>query len=390
MKANNRSHFVQVLLRKDFKSFLMFAYAQVNGGKKPSANWHIDVMVDRVGGIAEGRHSRLIVNAPPRSLKSFTCSAALPAFMLGRDPTKQILLVAGNPLLGGELMERLERLMTSPQYRALFPHVLCDRKPSCLRLRSGGSIRLAYVGQQISGIGADLVIVDDPLSPNLARDAARRQSVNDWFEGDVLTRLNDKRASSVLVVMQRVHPEDLSGRIRGQHGDFQTLSLSAVAISDEKWTLSDGRVFTRPKHTALDPNRESTADLRARLKELGSFQFNGQYLQGSYHPFVEREFVSGFFWEEPKPNHPPWQSLSCGLFKIPYPLMYKHHVFGDPYDGPIMGPWRPEWTPERQEYFMEYQRLLSGQANEDQWKDFYMKYPQREHYNGYIIVPMGY
>lgn len=385
MRTPTKSDQIVRLLKNDFRSFLSFAFGQLHGDKPLSRNWHIDVMADRLAKFAKHEPQRMVVNAPPRSLKSFTGSVALPAFLLGRDPTKQIILIVGNASLGKELLNKLQRLMSSPRYRSLFPHIYFDRKASDIQLKAGGFIRLACVGQQISGRGADLIIIDDPLSPSYAKDKQRREAVNGWFETDALTRLNNKSSGSVLLIMQRVHSEDLAGHIRNRHPTFQYLVLSAVSTKNERWQMSDGRVFKRAAHRALEPARENLEQLRARLEEVGSFQFNAQYLQGQYHPFVDREGEGGWFWEVPPEDAKGTESQLGGLMKISYKLCIIHRVFGVPYDGPVMARFLPKKTEEQEAAFeaecIWYQRLLSTNALESDWAEFHNAYPSRPERN---------
>lgn len=391
MATPTNSEVIKSLLKNYFPSFLGFAFRQLHGEKKLTPNWHIDLMADRMAEYAKDKPSRLVLNAPPRSLKSFSGSVALPAFLLGRNPTKQIILVVGTGSLGRELMSKLQRLMSSPRYRSLFPHIHFDRKASDIQLKLGGFIKLAYVGQPISGRGADLIIVDDPLSPSYARDHQRRKAVNDWFESDALTRLNNKSAGSVLLIMQRVHPDDLSGHIQRHHPAFQHLVLPAIATRAERWVLSGGRVLVRSNHGVLEPARESLELLRARLDELGSFQFNAQYLQGQFAPFVEKETEGAWLWEEPPANATGGESLSGGLFNISYKQCIIHHVFGVPYNGRKMTRSQPMYTEAQQAVFnakcLWYQRLLSTNADSAAWDEYHKEYPSGEQRDrSYVII----
>lgn len=380
MKTLTKSDAIKALLKNDFRSFLGFAFRQLHGDKWLAPNWHIDLMADRMGAFGKGEPQRLVLNAPPRSLKSFSGSVALPAFLLGRDPTMQIILIVGHGPLGRELMGKLQRLMLSSRYRSLFPHIHFDRKALNVQLKAGGFIKLAYVGQQISGRGADLVIIDDPLSPSYARDKQRRNAVNDWFESDVLTRLNNKSAGSVLLIMQRIHPQDLAGHIQAHHRAFKSLVLPAIASWDMHWVLSDGREIKRSKYEVLEPARESFEQLLRRLDELGSFQFNAQYLQGIYLPFIEQEEEGMWLYEELPPNATGTEDLICGLFMISYKRCIIHRIFGIPYTGPKMTRYQPVMTEAQQDAWQEksiwYQRLLSTDADTEAWNKYYEKHPR--------------
>ncbi|PWJ92723.1 hypothetical protein C8D77_102498 [Mesorhizobium loti] len=354
--------------RTQFRLFVDFAFREIHPGPL-HANWHIDVMVDALAGIANGGQGRLILNAPPRSLKSFCGSIALPAFLLGRNPTKQILIVVGNPGLGIELLAKLRKLMSSPRYRALFPHVNFDKAASDIALSRGGSIRFAIIGHQISGRGADLIIVDDPLSPSHAKNEKRRSFVNQFYKADIATRLNDK-GGAILVIMQRVHSQDLSAHILNHDPSFKRIALSAIALKNETWRLSNGRVWHREKYQPLDPDRESWARLLDVLRQIGSFQFSGQYLQGGGIYFTENETDCKFLWEVPKPDAKPPYGTFGGLVRIRHVDCMVHKVFGVPYTGPRMSTAAPAWTKEYEEYAIAYQAWLSKSPPTDMPEEF--------------------
>ena len=86
---------IKALYRQHFPAFLRFAFRELHPGQKLIDTPHIDVPADHLARVARGDITRLIINMPPRSLKSFSASVALPAWLLGRDPTRQIISVAG-------------------------------------------------------------------------------------------------------------------------------------------------------------------------------------------------------------------------------------------------------------------------------------------------------
>jgi hypothetical protein len=358
----NRTALVKAAYRQNFPLFVAFAFRELHGGPLQD-NWHIDVMTNALAGIAKGEPGRLVVNAPPRSLKSFCGSIALPAFLLGSDPTKQILIVVGNPGLGLELLTKLRRLMSSSRYRSLFPHVRFDIAAPDILLPHGGSIRFVTVGHQISGRGADLIIVDDPLSPSHAKNEKRRTAVNHFYGADVATRLNN-RGGAILVIMQRVHPQDLSGYIQKNNRDFKHLVLSAIALEDEKWPLGNGRYAFRAKCQALDPKRES------------------QYLQGGGY-FTEREFEANYYWEERPPETKGRFHGFSGLIRIYYVHCIIHRVFGVPYKGPVLTGTRPIRTPEDEQYSIDYMAWSSKPGRTEMPEKF--RVPERENPKYFIL-----
>lgn len=173
-------------------------------GQKLIETPHIDVLADHLVQVANGQITRLIINMPPRSLKSFSTSVALPAWLLGRDPTKQIISVTGTRELAADFEMATRQLLTTPRCRAIFPHLQPDGRRGDIRLPHGGLRIAATVGGSLIGRGADLIVIDDPIPPAHVHDAARRNAVKKWFDAEVIQRLNDKKTGAVIFVMQRL------------------------------------------------------------------------------------------------------------------------------------------------------------------------------------------
>lgn len=252
----SRNELIGRLYRSRFLFFVDFVFRELHPGEKLIRRWYIDLLAGRIEGIAKGRTKRLIVNAPPRTLKSLIANIALAAFVLGRDPTRRILLVLGHQSLASELMMRLHTLMGSSRYRSLFPDVQLRLAGTTIRTLHGGGIRSTIVGQQLSGHGADLIIIDDPLSPSHAQDDKIRSSVNSWCDAEVMQRLNSSANSALVLVMQRVHSSDLAGHLLWRP-DFENVVLPSVATAHEDWGLPDGDWFIRKPGDVLNPDSDS-------------------------------------------------------------------------------------------------------------------------------------
>src|SRR5262245_2029246 len=129
-----------------------------------------------------------------------------------------------------------------------------------------------------AGRGADLIIVDDPLKAEEAMSEPARRRVIDWFGGTLVSRLNDKERGPIIVVMQRLHEDDLAGHLLEQ-GNWQHLDLPAIAIEDGTIPIGPGKLFTRRAGDILHPERESQAALERIKAEISSLRFSAQYQQ---------------------------------------------------------------------------------------------------------------
>ncbi len=111
---------VEALIRADFYSFLVRCFAELHGGQEFSPAWHAEVLAAKLQGVADGSVKRLIVNVPPRHLKSLAASVALPAWLLGHDPALAVVNVTYAQDLSEKFARDCRQVMTSPWYRALF------------------------------------------------------------------------------------------------------------------------------------------------------------------------------------------------------------------------------------------------------------------------------
>jgi len=135
----------------------------------------------------------------------------------------------------------------------------------------------------MTGRGADLIVIDDPAKPNEMMSDVQREAINLWFPSTVYSRLNDKAKAGIVVAMQRLHVQDLTGHLLREGGEpWRHLKLAARAESDETHiyqTLNGPRVYTRKAGELLHPARESEASLEQIRKALGSYFFSAQYQQ---------------------------------------------------------------------------------------------------------------
>jgi hypothetical protein len=273
----------QAGLRADFYSFMLRCFAELNPGAGFQAGWYIEVIAAKLQAVRDGRIKRLIINMPPRHLKSLASSVALPAWLLGHDPTKAMINVTYGQELSDKFARDCRAIMMAAWYRDAFPTRLSSaRSPLQELITSRGGFRLATsVGGVLTGRGADLIIIDDPLKPTDAMSESRRVAANDWFDGTLYSRLNDKTKGAIVIIMQRLHEDDLVGHVRKQEG-WGVVSFPAIAEVDEERVVETPfgrRTFIRRTGEALHPERESLETLTRIRSTIGEYNFAGQYQQ---------------------------------------------------------------------------------------------------------------
>lgn len=197
-------------------TFLRRAFAELNPGEDYLDNFHIHVLIDALEELRFGKERRLAVAMPPRSLKSLLISVTFVAWLLGHDPALKIICVSYGAELAEKLASDCRRIMLTPWYQRLFPETrLAPRRQSLgnFETTAGGGRFSTSVGGVLTGFGADFIIVDDPSKPSETLSEAERTGINDWIQHTLFTRLNDKRRGKILIVMQRLHEDDVIGNI---------------------------------------------------------------------------------------------------------------------------------------------------------------------------------
>jgi len=200
-------------------------------------------------------------------------------------------------------------VLESPWYRSAFPNTrigLFKNTETEIELTARGFRLATSVGGTLTGRGGDTIVIDDPLKPDDALSEAKRSAANQWFTNTLLSRLDDKRTGAIVVVMQRVHIDDLTGFLLGQSEEWDVLSLPAIAYSDEVIQLWAGRTYCRKAGEALSPEREPLHVLEALKLQHGSDAFSAQYQQSPAPPggaMVKRHWVRRYPYHRCY-NHP--------------------------------------------------------------------------------------
>ena len=222
------------VLRQDFVTFAARCFHDLNPQAELVMNWHLVVIAAKLTAVREGKIRRLIINVAPRNLKSLLASIAFPAWCLGHDPSAQILSVSYGQDLADKLSRDCRVIMMSSWYRQIFRTRLVPHRQAVqefITTRQG--YRLATsTGGVLTGRGADIILIDDPLKPEEALSEAQRQAANDWFVHTLYSRLNDKRSGAIAIIMQRLDEDDLVGHVLALE-PWEVLSFPAIAEADE-------------------------------------------------------------------------------------------------------------------------------------------------------------
>jgi predicted phage terminase large subunit-like protein len=276
----NHRELLNHILRKDFITFLRLCFATLNPGAPFLHNWHIEAIAYELERIRSGANTRLIINLPPRYLKSIAVSVAFPAFLLGQDPKRRIFGISYGTDLSSKHASDFRSIVQSSWYRHAFPDMKISRAiNSDIHTTRRGFRKATSVNAALTGLGGDCFIIDDPLKPVDAMSQPVRDAVNQWFANTLLSRLDNKQTGAIIVVMQRVHLNDLTGFLTEHSDDWTVLSLPAIAETDHQIPIGGNDYHLRRAGEVLHPMHESLETLESMQKQLGTEVFSAQYQQ---------------------------------------------------------------------------------------------------------------
>ena len=239
----------EALLRQDFATFVARCFHELNPQAELAMNWHVEVIAAKLMEVRRGRIRRLIINLPPRHLKSLIASIAFSAWSLGHDPSVQFLCASYGQDLADKFARDCRSIMISPWYRQIFSTRLAPQRQAVQEfVTTQQGYRLATsTGGVLTGRGADIILIDDPLKPEEALSDAQRQAANEWYDHTLSSRQNDKQRGAIVIIMQRLHEDDLVGHVLAQE-EWEVLSFPAIAEADATHdieTIWGPRCFTR-------------------------------------------------------------------------------------------------------------------------------------------------
>ncbi|WP_269514034.1 hypothetical protein [Brevundimonas subvibrioides] len=242
-------------------------------------NWHQQVLAYHLERVERGECRRLLILAPPRSLKSHMASVAFPAWVLGRNPARRILCASHSLDLAKKLAGDSAAVMRSSLYCDVFPGVQIDRDRDVeLTTRQRGSRYATSIGGPAIGRGADIWILDDLHKPEEIYSDDLRERPYRWLTETAITRLDDKATGSLVLIMQRLHPDDIASKLIAT-GDWEVVELPAIAGVDTTYQLGPSRTHLFRAGEYLQPAREGRDVLDEIRRGMGTLSFNAQYLQ---------------------------------------------------------------------------------------------------------------
>ncbi len=217
----------RALAKKDLHEFIKQCWSSIEPGRTFHDNWHIQAICEHLTAVLNNDITRLIINIPPRHMKSLTCNVAFPTWAWLHKPHTQFLFASYAASLSVRDSVKCRRLIQSPWYQSLKPPFeLNDDQNQKQRFENnhnGHRLSTSTTGSLI-GEGGDIIIIDDPHNVQEAESDTTRTSVLEWWDTAVQSRLNDPTTGAFIIIMQRLHQFDLTGHILSN------------ALAPDEWT----------------------------------------------------------------------------------------------------------------------------------------------------------
>lgn len=269
------------LARENLDVFLQLVFGLLNPGEALNYGWYLEAIVRSLEEIEDGTNRRLQITVPPRHLKSISTNVAFPAWLMGRDPTTKIICASYVQDLSNLHARAFRKVVGSQMYREIFPETAASisRETDVEVVTRQGGFRFATsLGGTVTGVGADLIIIDDLMKAADAAYPEIRAKAKRFVDESLMSRLNDKRHGKVVAIQQRLSEDDISAHLT-EKGSFKHLNLPAIAVQDELFPLTRGRVHARRIGDVLSPDREPRETLDEIKRDMGTRAFETQYQQ---------------------------------------------------------------------------------------------------------------
>lgn len=212
--------------QRSLKRFIEYAWAEVEPARPFKDNWHIDALCEHLEAVTRGDIRRLVINIPPGSMKSLTCSVFWPAWSWTHSPGTKWITASYAQMVARRDGVRARRLMDSAWYQERWGKSFTSNDDDWSSMRysnNQGGIRLSTtVAGAVTGEHSDIQLVDDPIKPIDApgerQDSAALDACAEWWDETMSSRMADPLNSARVIVMQRLHTNDLTGHVLKNDG----------------------------------------------------------------------------------------------------------------------------------------------------------------------------
>ena len=268
--------------RERFEPFAARAFRSVEGDAAfYEYNWHIGCIAEHLEAVNRGEIKKLIINVPPRTLKTYLVTTAFPAWVFGREPYAKFIGTS----YGGSLIEdaivNCKSIIKDDWYKLCYPETRIDPKQDTktdFKTTGKGRYYGAGILGTITGKGADYLLCDDPLKPDEALSDTIRVETNKAIRNTLFSRFNDPRVGRFILIMQRLHEDDPTGHLLRDQG-YHHLKLPAEAADRPTIVTLGEKFWTMKKGDLLFPDRLTKDVLAEKRQDMLDYNYVGQMLQ---------------------------------------------------------------------------------------------------------------
>ncbi|MES2460272.1 MAG: phage terminase large subunit [Armatimonadota bacterium] len=278
-----------------FRQFVRDAWHVVDPGLEVLWNWHVDAIADHLEAVKRGEIQKLVINIPPGHAKSILVAVMWPAWMWLEKPEWRALFSSYAADLSIRDSVRCRDIIDSQWYQETFTptwRLKTDQNVKSYFANSQQGFRLSHsVTGKVTGYRGDAIVCDDPLNALDRHSVKAREKVIDWWDRSMSSRLNDKRTGVRVVIMQRLHEEDLTGHILAKGFGYEHLCLPSKYEPERKsrtFIMSLQEDGSRRRELFFEDPREEHGDLlfpqlftpgviAEAEQELGDEGFNAQH-----------------------------------------------------------------------------------------------------------------
>ncbi len=295
----------------DLAAFTKRAFRVLYPNRKLIWSPHYDLICEYLQLVKQRKLQRLIINCPPRLLKSTLVTICFPVWVWITEPGHSFLTASYSLDLSTEHSIARRNLLQSPWFQRMWGDKFQldgDRNQVGQFMNNKrGAMIATSVGASALGRGGDILIVDDPVNADQALSDAERTTVNNWIDNTLRSRLNDPAFGGIILVMQRLHEQDPTGfLLESERGLWTHLRTPLEAEEDEKWIAPiSGRIWERKRGDVLMPERFPPPTVeqlkKRRLSWAGQYQQRPSPIEGN---LIKRSDVRYYGGIDPRTGQP--------------------------------------------------------------------------------------
>jgi phage terminase large subunit-like protein len=253
-------------------AFAIKVFAQLHPNEELVVHPYVELLTGHLDAVATGKRQRLVVSLPPRHLKTFLASTCLPAWILAHRPSAKILILSYGQELATDIVYAIREILRSDWFKRLFKTRIAKYRLPDLITTANGCVRSVSIEGSVTGFGAEFIIVDDAVEIKNCDNEKQLQRVNELFDSEIKTRLNNPKKGAIVIVAHRLAEEDLPGHVL-KEGGWKNVRLPLIAPQRRTYKIDGVVVWERQKGELLRPDAFTARDVeRLRSTKRPGFE----------------------------------------------------------------------------------------------------------------------